>query len=161
MTLTRSILIIVVSILIITGGVLLYFAEEFSDISLKEFEIEGIKDITPESFTIYGNLYIYNPSSFRIPLTTVKYNVLFIQNGQIISRGEFPSVELERNSVTKVMLVHKTDWSPSDDIVNQLVTEEHVYIELSGRIDISLLNIKLHEFPFSQRVDIKEFFKHL
>ncbi len=144
--------------IVIASGVLFIYGYGLKDVSLEKLEFTRIGDITSDSFTIYGNLYLKNPSDLKVPIESVDYDIILKEKNQIISSGSIPTFDLEANKVTKVPFNHKVKWIPTTQLLLEFATKEKVYLIVNGTAKVNLPEVKKYGIPFKQEVDIKEYF---
>ncbi|MBI4144598.1 LEA type 2 family protein [Candidatus Woesearchaeota archaeon] len=141
---------------IVLGAAGYYFIKDLDRASLERFELDGISGVTTNSFTFSGNLVVKNPSKAPIPIQTITYDVILQETGETISSGTLPSFLLSPGSNT-IPFEQRVNWVPTATLAAQLVTEDHVYAVVQGRIRIDLPQIDQYEIPFKKTVDIKQY----
>ncbi len=135
-----------------------YYAavQEVKNVSVEGFEVTSLSDLSVQSFTINGDLYIKNPSFFAIPVPTITYAVVLDTTGETISYGALPALTLESSAITTVPFAHTVAWVPTINLVLQLVTQERVFASVQGTVVIDFLGVH-YDLPFERRVDIKPY----
>ena len=145
--------------LVVVAGALFYFGQGLQDASLEDFELTGIDEITKESFTIIGNLFVKNPSELSVPIDSIDYDVFLKKTGEKIGSGNLPSFTLEKEKVSQIEFNQEIKWIPTAQLAADLLTEDEVYIEVKGKLKINLPKVKEYSIPFSHEVDIKDYIK--
>jgi LEA14-like dessication related protein len=144
-------------ILVVIVAVGLYFLQGLKEVSLEEFEITGIDQITTESFTIIGNLNVNNPSDVKVPISSIEYLVVLEDTKEEIGSGDIGKFILESETVSKIEFNQKVNWVPTATVASKLVLEDEVWINVVGEIVIDIVKLRDYPLPFSKRVDIKEY----
>jgi LEA14-like dessication related protein len=143
--------------IILVAGALFYFGQGLQDASLDRFDVTGIDDITTESFTILGNLFVKNPSEISVPIDIIEYDIFLKETGEKIGSGTLPTFTLEKSTTNKIAFNQKMRWIPTAQLAVNLLTKEKVIIEIKGKLRINVPKVKEYSIPFSQETDIQEY----
>ncbi|MBI5393504.1 hypothetical protein HZA96_06565 [Candidatus Woesearchaeota archaeon] len=149
-----SILVIIFVLIIM---IILLLGKDLQQVSVEKFELNGLENISGESVTIVGDLYINNPSKISVPIKQINYDVILEKNNITLSSGEIPSFILEKNIINKIPFSHNMKFKPSLDLLLQLLTQEEVYIVVSGKVYVDVAGIETYDVDFLQKVDFKEY----
>ncbi len=152
----KSILKLIIPLAIV-GGLLFYFGQGLQNASLEKFDLTGIKDVNPESFTVAGNVYIKNPSDLSIPIESIDYVIYLKETGEEIGAGTLPQFTLEKNNVNKIPFNQQVTWIPTAKLAAELITKDKVLIEVKGKLRINIPTVREYAIPFSQETDIKAY----
>ncbi len=142
---------------LIVAGVLLYFGWGLQNASLEEFRLNGIKDITTDSFTFDGTLFVKNPSDISIPVKSVKYVVIVKETGEVIGEGDVGEFTLEKQVVSKIPFTQEIKWVPTAELALDLITKDEVYVIVRGNLTLDIRKVEEYQIPFEAEQDIRSF----
>lgn len=144
-------------IIALAGLVLFYLAQDLTEASLESFTVTSISDLSTESFTFTADLAITNPSLIPVPVRTVEYELVLEETDEIISERQLMPFVLSASTTSSIDVEQDVRWQPAADLATQLLTQDEVYMIVSGTARLNLPFLSEHEIPFEDRVDIKEF----
>ncbi|MEK6916357.1 MAG: hypothetical protein AABW92_01310 [Nanoarchaeota archaeon] len=145
-------------LLVLAGGVLFFLGKNLNQASLKNFNLDNIQDITTDSFTITGNLLVNNPSKLSIPVKSVDFDIILKESKELLTSGHISSFNLEIGE-SNIPIEQEVNWVPTAQLALELITKEHVYALVVGKIKINLPGLEKYEIPFNKEVDIKDYVK--
>jgi LEA14-like dessication related protein len=148
-----TILLIIAAVLI----AILYFLPQLEKVSIEKFDLSEIKDISLDSFTLDGNIFLKNPSTLSVPIKSIDYQFILEETGEIIGTGETSSFFLEKEKTTPVYFEQKINWIPAGQAALETITKDSVYMLVKGNIYIDLPKVKEYAIPFEKKVDIKPY----
>jgi len=133
-----------------------YAIQDVKQITVEGVEVSGLRSISLRSFTIEGNIYVNNPSMFNIPVERFDYYIVLEDTNEVISSGELPDVELNKESLNTVEFTHIVEWMPTIDLAFRLVQQEQVNVIVKGNFEINFLGIN-KTIPFERKFDIRDY----
>lgn len=140
---------LIVVVLVIVGWGL-------QNVTLDEFEVTGITDITPESFTFSGSFILTNPSMMSLPVEAVTYDVLV--NNEVISQGVISAFTLERGETT-VPFEQEIFWVPATERAVSIITEGDALLEVRGELRIGIPILRDYAVPFSDKTNVQAYLR--
>ncbi|MBN1175411.1 hypothetical protein JXA48_02085 [Candidatus Woesearchaeota archaeon] len=143
-------ILIPITIILISFGI--FYIQSIKNIEVKNTEITDITDVSLDGFTIHADVYVYNPSIFRISAKRVDYSVSF---NEYRSEGEIGKTTLRPRDMTIIKVSQRLDWHMSSEVAKNLITMKKTYATLEGDIIImeKPILIKKH---FSQQIELTE-----
>jgi len=151
-------IIIFLIVLITIAAIMYYLGKDLQNATLEKFELSGVEDITLDTITLNGNLYVNNPSRLSVPIKEITYEIILEKDNATLSSGVIPGFVLEKNTITKIPFNQKLKYAPTASFALQMATQQHVYANINGKIFIDLPKTQ-YEIPFSYKIDIKEAIK--
>lgn len=131
--------------------------QHLKGISIERFDVNGITDVTANSFTLSGKMYIKNTGRISVPIETVNYDIMLKDSGQRIGTGTIPTFRIDAEKTTEVPFEQEIKWVPTAELAKQYLAKEHIYLTIKGEVRINLPQLKEYGIPFSQDVDIKDY----
>jgi LEA14-like dessication related protein len=150
-------LISIVIAVIVGGSAIFYFGRGIEKTAVEKVTVNGITDITTDSFTVSGTIYVHNPSQLPVPIDRIEYDIILDKTGQKMSSGTTDSFTLAAQQSTPIPFEHAVRWVPTATTAASLITEEHVYATISGDIYVGVPGAEQYGLPFKTRVDMKEY----
>ncbi len=140
---------------LITGGVLGFYAKDLLDAGVVEKNVQGIKNIGTDGFNVDMTLVVENPSKIDLDVSSVKYDAVLRETGEIVATGEITGLTLPKEKNTTINASPRIRWMPSASLVAQYATKDEIWMDIN--LDITLYDF-LPVFATTVSVDIKEVF---
>ncbi|MDO8480415.1 MAG: LEA type 2 family protein [Nanoarchaeota archaeon] len=137
-------------------GILAFFVLG-TKVSVEDFRVTGISDLSTDTFVVNGLLEVKNTGKVGIPIESIAYDIFLKKTGEKLGSGTVPSVTIRPRGVTPVRLNQQVRWVPTALLAADLATEKGVPAIIKGEVVIALPKDKVYRHQFSAEVDIKEY----
>ena len=151
----KQLLIGAVVIILLLGGLLWYLSQGIEDVSLERVSLEGISEITTESLTIQGSLYLHNPSNLPVPVDNITYDVLIGDAQEKIGTGVIQGFLLAPQTTTQTMLDQEIFYESTTRAAINLLRGDADTITVQGTIYVDL-EVHTQKISFEEQTSIQE-----
>lgn len=128
--------------------------QDLQSITVTNFRVTGVHNVSLEGFTLTGELTVENPSYLSVTLRNISHEVLL--ENRVLTSGYLPAFTLHSGTNT-IPFYQDVPFAPSAIFLQQMINQDEVIVSVEGAAVVDVFGITSFTLPYNSSIDIKKY----